>query len=101
MAIVPPTVDRRRTTVRRGGNLPPAAVGTRIQAEKQYGCWRIAQSSVGDDGNRPSARLVGAEPELSDGVLAHFVFQDLAGGVHREIFDKIDVARDFVLCHIG
>jgi hypothetical protein len=41
------------------------------------------------------------EPQLLDGIFAHFIFEDFAGGVHREFGDELDVARDLVLGHIG
>ena len=49
------------------------------------------------------ARLEGrllAELQLLDRILAHLVLEDLAGGVHREAVDKVDVARHLVLRHV-
>ena len=41
------------------------------------------------------------QTKLLYGLFAHFVLQNFTGGIHREAVDKINIARRFVLGHVG
>src|SRR5258708_4273408 len=54
-------------------------------------------SSVMAQYRTTSSRLLGLEPELGDGLLAHHKLLDLAGDGHREFGHEFDVARNLVV----
>ncbi len=44
--------------------------------------------------------VVSLQVELFNCVLAHLVFHNFPGGIHRKFSNEVNVARGFVLCHV-
>ena len=57
----------------------------------------MGQPAINQPETGPSGRLLQAQPQLVDHLLAHQKFLDLAGDRHREAVDEFHIARDLVV----